>query len=161
MRLDKISGEILDRAEVYRKQWNVPLSEAIQAVLSLSPALQERYTGVRTMSSKTKGIVRIGEFVHRQAMDRMQSNDIDYWQAFHQTLDDDPDLKAIYSGLAPTSIVEGPKITPDATEAQNAGSEIDRLVKRFMHRMNIDDYGWALKQILKANPALMRKYTQV
>lgn len=101
----------------------------------------------------------IGEYVHKQAMERMEQGDGGYWECVHMTLDADPDLKSLYAGVV-TEVAKGPQIKPHIADGHEAGGELDRLTRAFMRQMNIDDYEWALKQVMKANPHLTKKYAQ-
>ena len=101
--------------------------------------------------------VDIGKFVHRKTMERVEAGE-EYWKAFHQILAEDEDLKSLYAGM--TSVKKGPAIKPKEGSSQKAGSELDRLTREFMRQMDIDDYCWALKQIMRANPQLTKKYAQ-
>ncbi len=100
----------------------------------------------------------IGKIVYGRMMRLVEEGHGDYWKCFHAVLDEDTELKAMYAGLT-TRTVQGPSIKPKPV-APTAGLEIDRLVRKFMNDMNIDNYEWALRQILKANPHLTKRYAQ-
>ncbi len=103
----------------------------------------------------------IGEHVHKRAISKLEKGEADrYWAAFRQTLDEDSELKHLYLGLKPAT-VKGPPIPPTPSASSGAGAELHNLTLRFMHQMNLDDYNWALRQIMKANPQLTKKYSQV
>ncbi len=108
---------------------------------------------------KTRVTARtIGEYVHKKAMALMEEGQGDYWLCFRQTLDADDELKALYTGI--TKVTHGPEIRPAPEVSQSAGAVLDRLTRQFMHETNTTDYAWALRQIMKSNPTLFKRYTQ-
>ena len=104
----------------------------------------------------------IGSFVHSRAMEKLVNGDGEgYWQCLHMTLDEDPGLKALYSGV--TGTVNGPEIPPPSSSkqatSQAAGLELDKLAKSYAKQFECS-YEVALKQVLKARQDLAKTYAQ-
>ncbi len=107
----------------------------------------------------------IGRYVHLLTMQRVEAGEGEYYKCFRQVLDEDPELKAIYAGTAPTSIKRGPEIKAakarPSESLYSTSSEIDSMVKRYMFETNIEDYAVALRHVLRSNPAVAKRYSQV
>lgn len=100
------------------------------------------------------------DLADRRARTYAEVNGCTYQEALHRVLDDDPRLKAAYTGIETKAPQKASDATVSYVQQKRAGDEIHALVVEMMEQSeHLCSYAQALQHVLLTRPNLARRYS--